>query len=217
MAILVYLLVRLFVCLFFYLCCSYVGTSWAPRNSTGGIEFLDFSYPQSLYVCGLDVFETFNPGHVSKFEGYDEKTSSWIEIWSRDITQPSGLSTSQIFSPKFPVTPFKTARIRMELDCRLAPSWVEIDAVRMRGRKCYYWDFAFHAMFPYAFRKQVIEFWIAVRLHAKRFSLPLELFSMIVKTLGVLYDEIGTTYSLQSDQSKKLLAKKKESGMCTQS
>lgn len=205
----------------FWLAFSHLGTSWAPLNSNGRVEFLEFSYPQKLHVCGLDVFETFHPGYVSKFDGYDDELKQWREIWSRSITGPSGLATSQIFSPKFSVTPFKTNRIRMELDCRLAPSWVEIDAVRMRGRTCFMWDFPSHASFPYTFRKQVVEFWIAVRLHVKLFSLPLELFTMIVRTLGLLYDANGTTYPHAIDCSsgggKKSTPSKKKDGICTQS
>jgi hypothetical protein len=163
---------------------------------------------------------------VTKFEGYDEDSKQWREIWSRAITQPSSVEKSQIFSPRFSVTTYKTDHIRMEMDCRLAPSWVEIDAVRMRGRTCYWWDFSQHAKFPYSFRKQVVEFWVACRLQSKKsFALPLEIFTLIVQTLGVLYDEVGNTFPVTLHEKKEGKAGKQKTpkkkheneGMCTQS
>jgi len=161
-----------------------INTSWAPSSSTGTIEFLEFKYPKQLYVCGLDVFETYHPGHVSQFEAYNYETNNWEIIWKGEPKENLP-EISTIFSPYFPVTKFPTDRIKMTMNCMQSSGWVEIDAIRMRGRNTYYWNFASHSEFSVTFRKKVAEFWVLMSPHHR---LTRDMVILIITKLALLYD-----------------------------
>lgn len=49
-----------------------LSTSWAPTSPNGKVEFLEFKYAVPYYICGLDIFETYHPGHVTLLEAYNQ-------------------------------------------------------------------------------------------------------------------------------------------------
>jgi hypothetical protein len=50
-----------------------------------------------------------------------------MPVWQK--AKAENIETSRIFSPSIKETRFKTNRIRLEIDCTVANTWCEIDAV----------------------------------------------------------------------------------------
>eukprot|EP01124_Arcella_intermedia_P004706 TRINITY_DN12695_c0_g1_i1.p1 TRINITY_DN12695_c0_g1~~TRINITY_DN12695_c0_g1_i1.p1 ORF type:complete len:315 (+),score=55.77 TRINITY_DN12695_c0_g1_i1:1-945(+) len=130
-----------------------ISSSWAPRQSTSVSEFLELKYEIPVHICGIDIFETWNPGCVVKLSAHDGEM--WRVIWTGQFNQPSLPEASRVFSPAFPVPTFKSNWIRIDLDTVLTRGWTEIDCVRLRGREEYFWSPSIHHRFPVSFRRTV--------------------------------------------------------------
>jgi len=129
-----------------------ISTAWAPLTSSGSEEFLHLKFAQAVYVCGVDIFETWNPGCVVKVSAYDGQ--NWQTLWSGPLQQPLP-EIPRVFSPPFSCTPFKSNEMRIDLDCSNSISWTEIDAIRLRGREVYFWTPKTHHRYPFVFRQTV--------------------------------------------------------------
>ncbi|XP_052223893.1 F-box/LRR-repeat protein 4-like [Dreissena polymorpha] len=106
-----------------------IGT-WAPRDIDAN-QFLEFQFATPVYVTKVDVYETYNAGGVKAIKCLDV-SGTWITLWS--TPQVSRIQSARIFSPSFTSTiPCFSNRIRLDIDCTLANTWVEIDAVRLHG------------------------------------------------------------------------------------
>jgi len=129
-----------------------ISSAWAPLTSSGSEEFLHLRFSQAVYVCGVDIFETWNPGCVVKLLAHDGQ--NWHTLWSGPLQQPLP-EIPRVFSPPFSCTPFKSNEIRIHLDCSNSISWTEIDAIRLRGREIYFWTPRTHHRYPFVFRQTV--------------------------------------------------------------
>jgi len=166
-----------------------ISTSWAPRQSSGTHEYLVFKYPVPVHICGVDVFETWNPGCLTMISVYDGE--NWQVIWKGQFDQPNVREISRVFSPNFPVTPFKSNWIRLDLDCTTSRAWTEIDCVRLRGREEYEWAPAIHHRFPIPFRRTVkVLLLVLDRLISTGVAPPIskDVCFMLIKQLAFLYD-----------------------------
>ncbi|XP_052238490.1 uncharacterized protein LOC127849779 [Dreissena polymorpha] len=106
--------------------------AWAP-NYIDANQFLEFQFTTSVYVTQLDVYETFNGGGVKAIKCFDV-SEKWITLWSTD--KVSVKRYPRIFSPSFTSTiSCFSNRIKLEIDCTAAGTWVEIDAVMLYGKK----------------------------------------------------------------------------------
>jgi len=129
--------------------------AWAAARSSGTMEYLDLRYDHGWFVTGVDIFETYNPGHViavlAKVDNY------WIPLWNGKVAQfgQRPPEISRIFSPKLLHIPLRTDSIRVELDCTTAKSWAEIDCVLMRGVNYFSWIPENHHLYPVSFREAV--------------------------------------------------------------
>jgi len=93
-------------------------------------------------------------------KGYDYDNKIWTVIWQGKVQDDvRDMKISRIFSPIFPVTKFKTNRLRITMDCTNAISWIEIDAVRLRGRENYTWSLEYHHRYPKLFQEKTVLFW----------------------------------------------------------
>jgi len=127
--------------------------AWAAATSSGTKEYLELSYDNEWFVTGVDIFETFNPGHVVKVSV--QTGNFWVQLWSGKVAPPGQRPPyqSRIFSPKLTLLPLKTNAIRLDLDCTTAKSWAEIDCVLMRGVDTFSWSTDNHRLYPASFRK----------------------------------------------------------------
>jgi len=136
-----------------------ISTAWAPLTYSGSEEFLHLKFTRAVHICGVDVFETWNPGCVIRLSAFDGH--EWHTLWTGPASQ-SLPELPRVFSPSFPCTTFKSNEIRIDLDCRKSISWTEIDAIRLRGREIYSWTPKTHHRYPLAFRQTVRAFLLCV-------------------------------------------------------
>jgi len=130
--------------------------AWAPARSSGTKEFLELRYLHKWYVTSIDVFETYNPGHIVRISAGIETTYNgiiWYPIWQGEIDRK--FPKSRIFSPPITPFPYKTDCIRIDIDCSQAKSWVEIDSVLFRGIDHFEWTPDRHKYYPISFKKAI--------------------------------------------------------------
>jgi len=129
--------------------------AWAPARSRGTFEFLVLEFHTPVYITGVDIFETYNPGHITKISIYNEEGNSWVEVFTTEAANIAELS--RVYSPPLdpPVLTFRSNRIRIDLDCQLSRSWSEIDCVCLRGCQVLDWTPENHKYYPDSFKQAV--------------------------------------------------------------
>jgi hypothetical protein len=164
-----------------------ISTAWAPLNSSGYQEFLHLKYQTPVHVCGVDVFETWNPGCVVKISAFDG--TKWHVLWSGPVEQHRLPELPRVFSPAFPCTTFKSDEIRIDLDCRRSVSWTEIDAIRLRGRESYFWTPNTHCRYPPVFKQTVFQVLLCMnRLQdEEKISITQDVLLLIIQYLSQSY------------------------------
>jgi len=130
--------------------------TWAPARSSGTKEFLELRYLNKWYVTSIDVFETYNPGHIVRISaGIDTMNGIvWYPIWQGEA-EKTRFGKSRIFSPPVIPFPYKTDSIRLDMDCTQAKSWVEIDSILFRGIDHFEWTPERHKYYPISFKKAI--------------------------------------------------------------
>jgi hypothetical protein len=123
-------------------------SAWASLMPAGQDEWLLLEYAEPILPAAVLVHETYNPGAlvrvtVFKLDGEE------VEVWKgKDPTaQGAGIGVSEIAV----AVDFKTNRVKLYLDSKVAPGWNEIDAVGVRdsGGKTH-WATAADASSTYA-------------------------------------------------------------------
>ena len=94
----------------------------------GQPEWLELTWKKPVEAVGIDVYETFNPGALTRITSFDadrKETTLWE---GTDPTPPDakdGRGVSQIRFEK----PVVLSTVRLYLDSPAVPGWNEIDAV----------------------------------------------------------------------------------------
>jgi speckle-type POZ protein len=103
--------------------------TWAQGTCSSN-EWIELEFEQELFVTRLNIYETYHAGAIRriKLKNRDE----WVTVWQVERVQ--NIVNSRIFSPELQKTKFKTNKVRLELDCTIAGTWCEIDAVEMEGK-----------------------------------------------------------------------------------
>ncbi|KAH3896212.1 hypothetical protein DPMN_020385 [Dreissena polymorpha] len=105
-------------------------SAWAP-DVIDENQFLEFQFAAPVYVTKVDVYEVYKAGGVKAIKCFDV-SEEWITLWSTD--QVSVFESAMIFSPSFTSTiRCFSDTILLVIDCTAANTWVEIDAVRLKG------------------------------------------------------------------------------------
>lgn len=105
--------------------------AWAMADCSAN-EFLELEFQDALFVHGLDIYETYHAGGVKAILGKDP-AGKWKQLWKTEQVQV--IHNSRIFSPPLQKLGFPIKHIRIEVDCSGCGTWVEIDAVEMKGKK----------------------------------------------------------------------------------
>lgn len=105
-------------------------TAWASKSQDDQDEWLLLEYDAPLVASTVSIYETHNPGAVTKIsafglDGHEE------EIWTGRDNPAQG--TVFINQKNFP-RPFKTNRLKIYLDSKSIAGWNEIDAVGLSDR-----------------------------------------------------------------------------------
>ena len=85
-------------------------------------------------ITGLKIYETLNAGAVHRISVLNPQ-GSYVVIWTG---QKHRIQSSRIFTPTLADCPFPVKVIKLELDCSLAGTWCEIDAVKLIGKVGYF-------------------------------------------------------------------------------
>ena len=106
--------------------------AWAQKTLSAK-EFIVVEFDEQLYLTGVDIYETYNAGAVIGISAFDEVSGLWINLWK--TAQATRIETSRIFSPAIQEQAIKSRRIRVDVDCTVANSWCEIDAIKIKGKQ----------------------------------------------------------------------------------
>ncbi|MCY3024556.1 MAG: hypothetical protein NTW87_36745 [Planctomycetota bacterium] len=100
--------------------------AWAPKTTNGEPEWLMLDYAEAVTPSAVKVYETYNPGALTKVTAFTAEGKE-VAVWSgKDPTPPgSGVGISEL---KF-ATAFKTKRVKIYVGVPGIKGWNEIDAV----------------------------------------------------------------------------------------
>jgi hypothetical protein len=103
-----------------------IGTAWASKTPDGQEEWLQLSYGSAVRPTAVLVYETYNPGALTKITAIGEDGRE-TELWrgSDPTTPESGKGISVV--PVHPQSDVKC--IKLYLDSVKVAGWNEIDAV----------------------------------------------------------------------------------------
>ena len=123
-------------------------TAWASQSQDDQDEWLMLEYAEPINPTAVLVYETFNPGALSRVTAF-KLDGTEVELWKgQDPTTPD----NEIGVSEIPVkVDFKTARVKLYIESTKVPGWNEIDAVGLRDRdKKMHWAVAADASSTYA-------------------------------------------------------------------
>ncbi len=104
--------------------------SWASAEADAGEETLELTYQHMVTPTGVRIFESYNPGAVTKVEAYDADSDEWSLLWEGEAPTDEDI---RVFSPPLDTVDFLTNRIRLTVQTDLVSGWNEIDAVELQG------------------------------------------------------------------------------------
>ncbi|MBN2055789.1 PKD domain-containing protein, partial [bacterium] len=102
--------------------CSDNVQAWKTAVADDGEHWLELTYAEEIDIGTIRIHETFNPGFVTKIEGYDSG-DNLVEIWTGTDTTACNDYLTAVIDPSFTTD---TIRIYCDTD---VPGWNEIDAV----------------------------------------------------------------------------------------
>jgi hypothetical protein len=108
-----------------------MATAWAAESSDTQVETLVLVYARPVRPTGIEVYETYNPGAVSKIEVLDPNTDEWVVVWEGEADTAG--EELAVFSPELTSLDFVTDQVRLTIDEPLIGGWNEIDAVKLIG------------------------------------------------------------------------------------
>ena len=123
-------------------------TAWASQSQDDQDEWLMLEYAEPITPTAVLVYETFNPGAVTRVTGF-KLDGQEVELWKgQDPTTPD----MEIGVSEIPVkVDFKMARVKLYVESTKVPGWNEIDAVGLRDKdKKMHWAVAADASSTYA-------------------------------------------------------------------
>lgn len=102
--------------------------TWTPSSKNAGDEFIEVKFSEIHQAIGFKIYETYNPGAISRVLARDENGQLHI-LWEGRAEPKETEST--IFSFGFEKTPFRVVSLRIELKTDKVPGWNEIDAIAL--------------------------------------------------------------------------------------
>lgn len=103
-----------------------ISTAWASRTADGEDEWLLVEYPEPVRPNAVKVYETFNPGAVTKVTAFRLDGEEVVAWQGKDPVNAAGLADIAL------EVDFPTNRIKLYLASRTVPGWNEIDAAGLQ-------------------------------------------------------------------------------------
>jgi len=94
--------------------------AWASQQPDAATEFIEVGYDKPQRASAVRIFETFNPGAISRIDTFTEHGSSAYAV--------NG-SSEQPFELQIPCSADPIVAVRVTLDSASVPGWNEIDAI----------------------------------------------------------------------------------------
>jgi hypothetical protein len=125
-----------------------IPSAWASQSQDDQDEWLMLEYAEPITPTAVLVYETFNPGALSRVTAF-KLDGEEVELWKG---QDPTTSDNEMGISEIPVkVDFKTARIKLYIESTKVPGWNEIDAVGVRDpNKQIHWAVAADASSTYA-------------------------------------------------------------------
>jgi speckle-type POZ protein len=108
--------------------------AWAQGNVSDS-EYIIVEFAEKLFIESVEAYETLNAGAIVRISAWNADGGEWITRWEADNLMPQVIQTSRCFMPTLQKADFATDRLKLELNCTLAQSWCEIDAVKIKGKR----------------------------------------------------------------------------------
>jgi hypothetical protein len=103
-----------------------IGTAWASKTPDGQEEWLQLTYESPVRPTAIMVYETYNPGALTKITTIGEDGRE-VELWSGKDPSAPGSEKGISVVPVHPQSDVKC--IKLYLDSVNVAGWNEIDAV----------------------------------------------------------------------------------------
>jgi hypothetical protein len=100
--------------------------AWASREADAGVEYIEVGFAEARRVSGVDLYETYNPGAVTRVEVIT------ADGQSRPVYEGSAAPLAQPAIRRhlaFACTDSPIVAVRVTLDSKAVPGWNEIDAI----------------------------------------------------------------------------------------
>lgn len=103
-----------------------VRSAWAPATQDGQQEWIVVDYAAAITPKSIEIYETHNPGALTKVSIFDALGREVIVWEGKDPTQPPALGGLS----KIPVsTIWSTRQVKIYLDSPTVAGWNEIDTI----------------------------------------------------------------------------------------
>ena len=102
------------------------GRAWASKTPDGQDEWLVLDYAKAVTPAAVKVYETYNPGALSKVSVFDADGKE-VEVWTGE--DPTSVESDMGVSEVKFETDVQTKRVKLYLKSSDVPGWNEIDAV----------------------------------------------------------------------------------------
>ena len=123
--------------------------AWASAESDMGLQWIQLGYEPPLRAHAVRIHEVNVAGAVTRVLAYDAEGNEHL-LWSgTDPTRVPG-----VFELHFPLTPYRVAGLRVEIDTSRGRGWEEIDAVELVGPDGSAWASSASASSSYGARPQ---------------------------------------------------------------
>lgn len=103
--------------------------AWASQTKTNK-EFIEVAYGRKVFPQEINIYETLNSGGTKKVQAKTD-SGTWVTMY--EAKKIECIKESRIFKPELIETNIPTDTLRIEIDCTVAGTWVEIDAVELVG------------------------------------------------------------------------------------
>ncbi|XP_062596583.1 F-box/LRR-repeat protein 4-like [Saccostrea cucullata] len=103
--------------------------AWATSTKDAH-QFIEVKFEEKLYLNEINIYETYHAGGVKRVSAKD-LAGNWVMLYQTNRCQ--NLQSSRIFSPQFNPPEFPVDELRVEIDCTVSGSWVELDAINIKG------------------------------------------------------------------------------------
>ncbi len=110
-----------------------IDTAWAPSSRYSDGEWVELTYAEAVIVERIDIYETCNPGAITKVELIDASGVSHL-VWQGKAQALEPLQ-ARIFQVPNNTVLKPASRVRITLETDKVSGWNEIDAVGLLGRR----------------------------------------------------------------------------------